>query len=432
MLRVLLFAAAPLFFAQALFAQAPDKFPLESLKIQGNQRISTERIIAASGLKVGARVAKPDFDRARAQLLSNGAFESVGYSFKGSANDAGYDATFNVVEVEQLYPYRFEELPASDEALRAVLRKQELLLGDQIPATPDILNRYSQAIRDFLGGNIATIGAISADDPQALAIVFRPVGARSNIADVRFTGNTVVTTPLLVQTISKVAVGTPYSEPLFRRLLDVSVRALYDQRGRLRVEFPKLATEKAKTNDGVVVTVTVDEGPAFKLGSVTLAGLPRGDIAQLEKSADWHKGEVVNIDDINAGVAKIRQRVRTTGYLQVQTRIDRNLHEQDHTADLTVNIEPGPQFVFGKLEIQGLDIISEPVVRKMWTLAPGQPFPENYGESFLNRVREEDIFDNLGKTHAETHIHQEERTVDVTLFFAGISPASKITDRKKR
>src|SRR5678810_837950 len=124
---------------RALYAHAPDKYPFETLKIQGNQRISADRIVAASGLKLKAPVHKADFDAARGRLLESGAFESVGYSYKPSAANSGYDAAFEVVEVATLYPYRFEALPGSMDTLRAALRKQELLLGDRIPGTPQVL-----------------------------------------------------------------------------------------------------------------------------------------------------------------------------------------------------------------------------------------------------------------------------------------------------
>ena len=68
-----------------LYAQTPEKYPLEHLQIQGNQHIAPERIVAASGLKIGTPVQKADFDAAREKLLESGAFESVGYSYKPSA-----------------------------------------------------------------------------------------------------------------------------------------------------------------------------------------------------------------------------------------------------------------------------------------------------------------------------------------------------------
>src|SRR5437870_2862637 len=104
--------------APFVFAQAPSAYPLESLRIQGNDQFRSERIIAASGLKIGQAVAKADFDRARDRLLATGAFEKVGYEYKPSAAKTGFDAVFEVVETTPLYRYRFEELPATEAALR--------------------------------------------------------------------------------------------------------------------------------------------------------------------------------------------------------------------------------------------------------------------------------------------------------------------------
>src|SRR5579862_9636648 len=105
--------------ASVAFAQDGARFPLENVRIEGNARIATQRILAAAGLKIGAQVARADFDQAREKLLATGAFESVGYSYKPSADQKGYDGVFQVVEVVQLYHYRFENLPASDADLRA-------------------------------------------------------------------------------------------------------------------------------------------------------------------------------------------------------------------------------------------------------------------------------------------------------------------------
>ncbi len=420
-----------LLFGPVLYGQAPEKYPLEHLQIQGNQHIAPERIVAASGLKIGAPVQKADFDAAREKLLKSGAFESVGYSYKPSADNTGYDATFEVAEVTTLYPYRFEALPATADALRAALRKQEPLLGDRIPATPQVLNRYTAAIRQFFDGKVEAKGELSADS-GTLEIVFRPPGERAHVAEVNFTGNKEILTALLVQKLSAAAVGIPYSEPLFRRVLDSAIRPMYEERGLIRVAFPEITTKKAENNDGVVVTVAVNEGPAYSLGTVAVAGLPAAEVAQLAKSEDWHKGETANFTNVDANLDKIRQRQRAQGYLRAQTSVVRDIHDQDHTVDLTIHVERGPQFMLGKLTVQGLDLITEPVIRKMWKIQVGQPFQDGYPEAFLKQVRDEGIFDNLGKTRAESNIDEDTHTVDVTLYFSGAGAPTKGKDGKRR
>ena len=407
----------------------PVTFPLETLRVQGNRRISAEKILAIAALKIGAPLVKADFDAARGRLIATGAFESVGYEFKPSAGKTGYAGVFEVVEVDQIYPYRFEDLPVSEAALRAALRQQEPLLGEQIPATPDVISRYIKAIQPLVSGDVKVVGKLNTDIPGQTMIVFRPSTPRPSVAEVRFTGNDVLPSALLTRTLNGVAIGTSYSEVTMRLFLNSSIRPLYDARGRIRVAFPAITTEPAKLVDGVVVTIAVNEGPSYNLGKVRFTGVSAADAEELEKTANIRKEDIANFDDLKEGLDRIFRRFQTKGYLHVSGRIDRDVHDADHTVDVALNIDPGPQFTMGKLEINGLDITSEPAIRKIWGLRPGVPVQPDYPDSFLKNVRDEGLFDNLGKTRAETKIDDKSQTVDVTLYFAGAGPPAKKTPR---
>jgi outer membrane protein insertion porin family len=80
-------------------------------------------------------------------------------------------------------------------------------------------------------------------------------------------------------------------------------------------------------------------------------------------------------------------------------------------------IERGDQYTFGKLTIVGLDLNSEPAVRKLWSVAPGKPFNATYPQFFLDRIKEDGYFDNLGATKPTIQIDEKTRVVDVTLTF---------------
>ncbi|MGD0013881.1 MAG: hypothetical protein ABSD56_05590, partial [Bryobacteraceae bacterium] len=127
----------------------------------------------------------------------------------------------------------------------------------------------------------------------------------------------------------------------------------------------------------------------------------------------------------DAGVVKLEKRLRRNGYMRVASEVERRINDQTKTVDVTVRIQPGPRYVFGQLAIQGLDILSEPVVRQMWGLKPGDPFDGDYPDHFLGRVREEEIFDNLGETRAAVNLNDGNHTADVTLVFHGESPKPK-------
>jgi len=413
----------------ALFGQkkppAPAVFPLEALRVEGNQKLTVEKILAVAALKIGEPVIRTDFDQARKRLMETGAFQSVAYEFKPSADAKGVDGLLRVIEVDTWFPYRFEDLPASEEALRAMLRKREPVLDDRIPATKEVITRYTAEIEEFLGGKVEVTGKVIADVPDNPAIVFRPPGARFNIAEVHFIGNDVLPTSTLVSSLSQVAVGVPYSDETMHQLLDASTRAQYEERGRIGVSFPKIAVEKAAKIDGVSVTVTVREGESYNLGAVKVMGVPPDEADGVKYIGKWRSGEIANLESVRAGAIKIADRLRSDGYLNVTQKTDHTVHENDHTVDALITVNAGPQYHFGKLTIDGLDVLTEPQIRKVWIMSPGSPFRPGYADQFLKDLRDQGVFENLGETRAEKTVNEKTKIVDVKLVFGVAKPKEK-------
>lgn len=415
-------------FISGVFALAQSGFPLESVHITGNESIAAERIVAASGLKIGQPVERTDFNAARDRLLATGAFTSVGFKYGPSAKNTGIDATFQVVETQPLYRYRFEELPASDAAIREALRKQEPVFGDVIAPTPQVMNRYASEIAKYLTSNgspgIQVIGEITPDAAGEPSILFRPMGERRSISQVNFKGNSVLSIQELWKAINQTAIGAPYTETTFQQMLDAAVRGAYEEKGYIRVAFPRIETARSAKNEGIEITVTVDEGPQYTLGDVTITGVDPPQASQLNRMGGWKKGEIFDISIVNAGIAKIRKSFREDGYLRVVATTKRDIDDTKRTVDLDIAIQPGSLFTMGMLTIKGLDIISEPVIRKLWSLKEGAPYRESYPDAFVQMIKDEDYFDNLARTGVEADL-RDNNSVDVTLTFFGAKAAEE-------
>jgi hypothetical protein len=411
---------ALLVLSAVLCAQSPSApYPLIRLTIQGNHHFTPEHIMAAAGLQLGQPVNKETFNAARDRLMETGGFESVGYEFRPSAEKNGYDAIFDVAEVALLYKFRFEDLPVSDDRLRALLRQQETLFADEIPATPEVLNRYNGVLTKFLKGNLEVIGRLSYDLPGPPTILFRPAGERLRISQIHFTGNESLPAAQLFNTFSGVAVGKEFSEDTVRRLLDLNIRPLYETRGKMRVAFSKIAATPAKEPDvvGVAVEITIDEGPEFKLGTVRYAGAAAKQTKELDGLAKWRKDEVVNFDEVKANVDRITRQFKSKGYLHAESRLERAVNDKEQTVDLVVDVKTGEIYTYGKLELRGLDLYGEPAVRKAWGAREGRPFDPEAPETFLKEAQA--MFDDLGSTSSETKVNEAARSVDVTLIFTG-------------
>ena len=191
------------------------------------------------------REVEKEFDAARDRLAACGFFESVGYQYKPSADGSGFNATFEVKEVEQSYPVKFDRLPKPDKELLAVLEKSDPLFGERVPGTAVLLAKYAKVLEGVVGEKV--VGKVTAEGPNDLRIVFQPAKLPPSIAEVKFLKNEVLPQATLQKAISGTAVGAVWEEKRFRQILDASIRPLYEARGRLRIDFPKVTVEPAGT-----------------------------------------------------------------------------------------------------------------------------------------------------------------------------------------
>jgi outer membrane protein insertion porin family len=407
---------------------AATRWPIATLQVQGSKNYTTSDVLAVAGLKVGDTAGKQEFEAARDRLLATGAFESVGYRFDPLPGpEKGYAASFQVVEIAQVYPFRFESIHADTQALTVHLRKTQPLFADKLPGTKQMLDRITKAVEEWLGKNSQPqeiVAKLAATEPGKLEIVIQPRSIPA-VAEIHFYGNKIIPTQKLREAVAGPAVGAVFTEPKFRQILDTSVRPLYEAVGRMRVDWTKIDVTPAKGDvSGLSVTVHVNEGDEFKLRHVEIAKPDAEDKAAFDeksllKVGTFETDTVANFKKVHEGVAAIEQSLRKRGYLEVKSKTDRTIDDAAKAVDVKLTIDPGPLFTFGQLTIKGLDIETEPVIRKLWAMKRGQPFNAEYPDFFLDRIRADGIFDNLGRTKSAIDQNPATGTVDVTLVFEG-------------
>ncbi len=404
-------------------APNPGKWPIESLGVEGNKRYTREQILAVIHLKTGQIAGKADFDAARDRLVATGAFENVEYQFTRAKKGQGYAGLFQVAEVQQVYPVEFEDLGVSSKDLAASLTARDPLFSREgLAATQPVIQRYTRWIEEYLaahGIKEPIEGYVEPADPGDFAIVFRPEKKLPAVAQVTFEGNHVLDEKALREAVAPSAIGMPYTEDDFRRVLRLAVRPLYEARGRVRVAFPAIRIEPVKDVRGVHVFVTVDEGDVYNLGKVAIDGQPPVPVQSLMKTGDFKPGEAVNVARVNEGLERIRKAVAQAGYIDAKVASERKINDGTRTVDFTVQVDAGPQYTMGKLDVVGLDLEGEAAIRKAWGLKFAKPFNPGYPDQFLKNVR--DDFDNLSQTKSATKINGD-HSVDVTLTFTGATP----------
>ena len=184
-------------------------------------------------------------------------------------------------------------------------------------------------------------------------------------------------------------------------------------------------TEPTKDVQGLHVFVTVDEGRSYTMGKVSIDGPAPVEAAELLRNVDVKSGDVANFDKVDQGLEAMRKAVRRAGYLNAKVTADRVVDDGHESVDAVVHVEAGPQFTMGKLSVAGLDLEGEAEVFRIWTMKMGKPFNPEYPNYFLGVIRQQNIFEHLGKTAVDVKINDQAHTGDVKLTFTAEKPALK-------
>jgi outer membrane protein insertion porin family len=405
---------------------APKKEPppgtLHSVTVKGNRLYSAQEITKESGLKVGQRITGPIIEQARKKLESTELFISIADEYHYTPGlPPGYDVTFQVTENEQLFPMRFERLGVSDEAVRQYLRDHVDMYSDRIPGTAVVLHRYTSAVEAFVrqsNPSFKVKATISNDDPQQLAVVFASDVPAPTISQVVVTGNEAVDTGTILRAVNQVAIGVPLSDTRLKQILDGTIKPVYAAKGYAAVTFPNVEVEPAKTNLGVVVKVQIKDGPPFKFGSIRFHGSGM-DEQEIRSAIPFKPGQPFNGDQVENFRIDLMRRMKRRGYLDAGVHTQADTDDSKRLVNITYDVVPGAVYNFQKLDIQGLDVTTEPVVAKLWGEKPGKPFNPEYPDFFLKRVQQQGLFDNLADTHSDYSTDPSTHDVTVHLYFKG-------------
>jgi outer membrane protein insertion porin family len=413
-------------------AQTPERVrtpavaPIKSITITGNKSLSTEAILAASGLKIGGNGGSAIFDSARDRLLDTGYFDLVRYSFQ--QQDQGFAVVFTVKELKEVYPVRTEALPVTPDQLTRILQSNDPLFNGALPGTKRVIDRAALLIEQSLAAehpDLHVRAKVVAIGPERFEIQFTPAEGLPIIADVTFEGSQVATSSELRLAMIEGAIGQPFSDASVHALLDRLIRPAYEKQGYMAVSFPKITSKPAAVVKGVDVHVTVVDGPQFRLGEVSVRGPLANDARRILGIAKVPRMDLINFDEFTQAVARILEALHGEGYLDATVAVDRSIDSANRIVDVWFDANPGDLYTFGRLEVIGLGLDGEAAIRKMWGVKPGDPFPAGYQDRFVRGVKDEQMFDNLGDITVMPNINRQTHVVDVTIFFAAAPTSAK-------
>jgi len=149
---------------------------------------------------------------------------------------------------------------------------------------------------------------------------------------------------------------------------ELRLQLFYRDRG-----FFSAAADSRVTRHGKKARVrfTIVEGAPTMIDSLTVRGVPPGiDSAEVARLLDIEAGDRFDQFHLAVGEDSLVRGLRERGYIQA-TVLEDLLRRPGVGAQVTLDVNPGPLFRVGDIDVQGAEDIGEEVVRDLLRLGPG-------------------------------------------------------------
>ncbi|MBB4315528.1 outer membrane protein assembly factor BamA [Roseospira marina] len=189
------------------------------------------------------------------------------------------------------------------------------------------------------------------------------------------------------------------------------LRRFYLANGYADFEVRSAVAELTPDRESFFITVTVDEGDRYRIGSVgietTLEDLTP---EMLTPTLEMEEGDWYDADRVEETVQNITDMVGSLGYafVDVRPRVERD--REANTISLTFDVREGPRVFVDRIEIEGNVRTLDEVIRREFQLVEGDAFNSAKLRRSRQRVRDLGFFQSV-EVNNEPVVDKPDRTV---------------------
>jgi len=391
-----------LFLLLALFAvgansqQAFAQQKINEIRIEGVQRIDPTTVMTYLDVNVGQTVTESDLNQSLKNLFATGLFADV------SMREDNGVLYVKVQENPIINQIAFEgnKRIEDDELLQEItLRPRQVFTRQKVQT--DVTRIYEVYRRS--GRFAANIEPkIIKLDQNRVNLVFEiDEGDVTEIEDIRFVGNEIFDDAELRSVIStKEArwyrfLGSDDQYDPDRVQFDQELlRRFYTQEGYADFRVISAVAELAPDQDGFYLTFTVEEGPRYRVSSVSINSDLRGfDSAVLKDVVTILPGQWYNAEEVQNSVDAMTDKLGDLQYAFVDIDPDIQRNRGAEELDIIFEIEESPRVFVERIEIRGNVRTQDNVIRREILLSEGDPFSRNKLARSEQNLRNLDYFE---------------------------------------
>ncbi len=158
---------------------------------------------------------------------------------------------------------------------------------------------------------------------------------------------------------------------------EVSPKKAAKQRKREEKQLKKQRSaerKKSKTKRKVMLTVTINEGPQYTVGQVTIDGNEVFEDSLLRLLIPLKEGQILRDNLLEAGVQRITRLYENRGHLYATVLRRLKRHETDNLADIQIDISEDQPYYVARIEFSGNTSTHDRVLRRELFTTEGDRF----------------------------------------------------------
>ena len=394
LLRKILFSTALLFAvglsSVSLAQSAADRFRVEAILVEGNERVTDATILAYLPIKTGDEIDLQALDQAIGSLFATNLFENV------SISRSGNQVIIEIVENPIISRINIEGNDVlTDERLLA-----ELDVQPRRVYTAEVARTATQRLLEIyrLSGRFAAsvVPKIIRQDNNRVDLVFEvDEGPLIKIQSIRFLGNSAFSDYALRQIISSrverwwaLFSSTDKYDP---GRLDYDVRLLrqfYLSRGYADIDVVRAQGGLLSDRSGFAVTFSLKEGPRYRLKDISFTSeIESVDVSQLRDLIQLEEGDWYDVRAIEEGLLNITNELGNFGYAFVNVTPEVFTDPETQTLNVQINIGAATKNFVERIEVINNSRTLDNVVRRELELVEGDAYNQLKIDRSLRKVR---------------------------------------------
>ncbi len=410
---------------------------VQRIVVKGNERIESSTVISYLPIQAGDTVDALKIDLALKTLFRTDLFSDVKIELTAG------DLVISVVENPIINRVLFE----GNSGLK------EDKLRDEVTVRPRGIFTRAKAQQDV--GRIVELyrrsGRISATvTPQIVELPQKRVdlifkideGPKSGVLRVNFLGNKAFSDNDLRDVVVteqthwyKFFSNNANYDPDRLEYDKEQLRKYYRNRGFYDFRVSSAVAELAPDKNGFAVTYTLDEGPAYRFGKVSVeTELQKLDKNVLQSLIPLRSGEVYQDEKIEQATDALTFAAGAAGFAFVDVRPRYTPNREKGTVDVIFDVKEGPRVYVDRIDIVGNTRTLDYVIRREMNVAEGDAYNRVLVDRSKNQVRGLGFFKNVDITEIPgsapdrtgLQVKVEEQPTGELSFSAGYSSVDQL------